>query len=115
MSWKIVLLILTEIRIEVYEAKQKLNKHVISNTNYYQTLIKLDFRIKYSFKHHRKKDAFLHKEDICKGRGKHDQILNTNHELDIKYLTRSQGLYPGKLLFSDHRRYGLVISEWAKS
>ena len=70
MSWKIVLLILTEIRIEVYKAKQKLNKHIISNTNYYQTLIKLDFRIKYSFKHHRKKDAFLHKEDICKGRGK---------------------------------------------
>ena len=55
------------------------------------------------------------KKTYAKGEEKHDQILNTNHELDIKYLTRSQGLYPGKLLFSDHRRYGLVISEWAKS
>lgn len=55
------------------------------------------------------------KKTYAKGEEKHDQILNTNHELDIKYLTRSQGLYPGKFLFSDLRRYGLVISEWAKS
>lgn len=55
------------------------------------------------------------KKTDAKGKEKHDQILNTNHELDIKYLTRSQGLYSDRFLFSDHKRHGLVISEWAKS
>ena len=49
---------------------------------------------------------FCIKKTYPKGKEKHDQILNTNHELDIKYLTRSQGLYSSRFLFSDHKDMG---------
>ena len=86
---------------------EKLSQSVIS-TNYLNHLIKLDFRIKYSFRHHRKKKTFYCREDTCKRRRKSNRILNTNHVLDIKCLTRSEGLHLNCfVLLSNQVRYGI--------